>query len=283
MSDTSTSGGFSIGVLASRTGVTPNLLRTWEHRFGFPAGERTASGHRRFTDADVDLVRQVLAARTSGTPLQVAIESVTRRQATARDTSVHAALVRDLPQLRPQRLGRTALVAASRAVEDETLARADRPVVLGAFQHGFHFAQSRHRWDELARTAAWSVVVADFGDSDPPPDPLARPARVHLPDDSPMRREWTVVTLSATFAAVVAAWEIPAASGSGDYESVISTSRAAALTAARVILGVVRSAGGQPPDHVEDLLAEPASVPDTSGPDADRMWGRVLAQLDGRA
>ena len=67
--------GFSIGVLAARAGVTPGVLRTWENRFGFPRGERSASGHRRFTDADVALVRQVLEVRDSGLPLQVAIDA----------------------------------------------------------------------------------------------------------------------------------------------------------------------------------------------------------------
>ena len=72
--------GFSIGVLAARAGVTPGVLRTWENRFGFPRGERSASGHRRFTDADVALVRRVLEVRDSGLPLQVAIDSVVRAQ-----------------------------------------------------------------------------------------------------------------------------------------------------------------------------------------------------------
>ena len=48
--------GFSIGVLAARTGLTPAVLRTWENRFGFPSGERSTTGHRRFTDADVERV-----------------------------------------------------------------------------------------------------------------------------------------------------------------------------------------------------------------------------------
>jgi hypothetical protein len=39
--------GFSIGVLAARAGVTPGVLRTWENRFGFPRGERSASVKRR--------------------------------------------------------------------------------------------------------------------------------------------------------------------------------------------------------------------------------------------
>ena len=105
--------GFSIGVLASRTGVTPAVLRTWENRFGFPAGMRSPAGHRRFTDADVRRVREVLEVRDSGVPLQLAIDAVARREADGAPESVHAVLVRDFPELRPQRLGRPALVAAS--------------------------------------------------------------------------------------------------------------------------------------------------------------------------
>ena len=62
--------GFSIGVLADRTGLTPTVLRTWENRFGFPSGTRSPSGHRRFSDADVDLVRQVQDLRSSGVSLR---------------------------------------------------------------------------------------------------------------------------------------------------------------------------------------------------------------------
>ena len=272
--------GFSIGVLASRTGVTPTVLRSWENRFGFPRGERSSAGHRRFSDADVQQVRQVLEVRESGVPLQVAIDSVTRRREEARADSVYAALVGTFGDLRPQRLSRRTLTAASLAIEDECLARADRAVVLGAFQLGHNFARSRHRWDELARTAAWAAVVADFDDT-LPPDASARPVRCQLPEDSPMRREWTVVTISPTYAAVLAAWEVPVAAGrEAAYEAVISTHRPAVVAAARVIAGVVVSAGVEPPAPVEHLLSDTAPRPATAAADADRMWLRALAHLD---
>lgn len=272
---------FSIGELASRTGVTSNVLRTWEHRFGFPTGSRTETGHRRFSETDVEMVRRVLRARESGAPLQMAVGSVLQQQANSARSSVHAALVEDFPHLRPQRMSRRALLAASHAIEDEALARAERPVVLGAFQHGHNFERSRPRWEELARTATWAAVVADFA-GDLSPDPTARVVRVDLPEDSPMRREWTVITLSPTFAAVLAAWEVPTGRDGRDhvYESVISTGRAAALAATQIILGVVRSGGVVPPEHVEDLLRDTAPAADTSSADADRMWARALTHLD---
>lgn len=272
---------FSIGTLAERTGVTPNVLRTWENRFGFPSGRRTASGHRRFTDADVLLVNEVLAARERGVPLHLAVDAVLQKARHEGGESVHATLIREFPDLRPQRLGRSTLLAASHAIEDECLARADRSVVLGTFQEGYKFAGSRHRWDELARTATWSAVLADFDDV-LPADPLARPARCQLPEDSPMRREWTVVTLSPTFAAVLAAWEVPASAGqTATFEAVITLRRAAALAAARVLVGAARSAGAAPPSEVDGLLSAQVSG-ETTMADADHVLLRVLHRVDSR-
>ena len=278
--DTGSADGFSIGVLAARTGVTPAVLRTWENRFGFPAGVRSPTGHRRFTDADVELVRQVLEVRASGVGLQVAIDAVQRRREQGEVESVHAVLAREFPHLVVHRLGRRALIAASHAVEDEALARADGSLVLGTFQEGHRYGRSSHRWDELARTASWAAVVADFDDAFPA-DPTARPARCQLPERSPLRREWTVVTLSAARAALVSAWEVPTARGQAPvYESVISTHRPAALAAARVLVEVTRSAGATPPAAALALLDEPAAGPATPAVDADRMWLRALAKLD---
>ncbi|SFB44796.1 MerR HTH family regulatory protein [Nocardioides alpinus] len=272
--------GFSIGVLASRTGVTPGVLRTWDTRFGFPAGMRSDTGHRRFTDADVDLVRQVLEVRATGLPLQMAIDAVRERQQHEPSESVHAALARDFPHLAVQRLGRRALVAVSHAVEDESMARAERPVVIGTFQEGHRYTGSRHRWDELARTSSWAAVVADFDDA-LPADVSANPARCQLPEGSPMRREWTVVSISTARAAVVSAWEVPSRPGEDAvFESVISTHRPVVVAAAKVLVDVARAAGATPPPHVVRLLDEQSRLPDTSAADADRMWLRALARLD---
>lgn len=270
--------GFSIGVLAARAGVTPGTLRTWENRFGFPRGERSASGHRRFTETDVDLVRRVLEVRDGGLPLQLAIDTVVRDRKAEGERSVFAAAAAAAPGVRPLRFGRRALIAASHAVEDECLAQGDRAVVLGAFQLGHHYASSRHRWEELGRTAAWAAVVADF-DEEHPADLTATPARCQLPAGSPLRREWAVVCLGDSYAALVAAWEVPSGTAEPAYEAVISTHRAVAVAAARVLTGVVRDAGGEVPARAERLVDAVRPAPATSSVDADRTWLRALAEL----
>ena len=39
-------------------GVSPNTLRSWERRFGFPTPRRTAGGHRQFDVRELEALRQ---------------------------------------------------------------------------------------------------------------------------------------------------------------------------------------------------------------------------------
>jgi hypothetical protein len=122
--------------------------------------------------------------------------------------------------------------------------------------------------------------VADFDDS-LPADVSASPARCQLPEASPLRREWTVVTVSDSRAAVVSAWEVPSRTAADVvFESVISTHRPAALAAARVLAAVAEGAGARPPAEAAGLLADATPRPATAAADVDRMWLRALARLD---
>jgi hypothetical protein len=91
-----------------------------------------------------------------------------------------------------------------------------------------------------------------------------------------------VVCLGESYAALVAAWEVPAAQGPPIYEAVISTHRAAATAAGRVLAGVVRAAGGDVPTAAARLLDASTPMPSTSAVDADRTWLRALAELSPR-
>src|SRR5438034_1090393 len=42
---------------AAMLGVSPNTLRSWERRYGFPEPRRTAGGHRQFDLADIEALR----------------------------------------------------------------------------------------------------------------------------------------------------------------------------------------------------------------------------------
>jgi DNA-binding transcriptional MerR regulator len=46
---------------AAMLGVSPNTLRSWERRFGFPAPRRTQGGHRQFDLTEIEALRQAFA------------------------------------------------------------------------------------------------------------------------------------------------------------------------------------------------------------------------------
>ena len=54
-----------VRVVAKRTGLTPDLLRAWERRYGAVRPTRTPGGQRHYTDADVERLR-LLAHATAG-------------------------------------------------------------------------------------------------------------------------------------------------------------------------------------------------------------------------
>jgi DICT domain-containing protein len=191
----------TISDLAERTGVPPATLRSWESRYGFPRPTRLAGGHRRYAEPDVAAVLEVVRHRGSGLALEAAVRRATTM--TLQSKSVYAELRRLHPELTPQLLSKTSLVALSHSIEDECCARAEEPLLFAGFQHDAFLRDSYARWVELARTARVAVVFAAL------PAPLAArpgvPIEVALPPEAPLQREWFVVCdggLPACMAAV---------------------------------------------------------------------------------
>jgi DNA-binding transcriptional MerR regulator len=50
-------GAIRTNAAAAMLGVSPNTLRSWERRFGFPEPKRTAGGHRQYELAEVEALR----------------------------------------------------------------------------------------------------------------------------------------------------------------------------------------------------------------------------------
>ena len=198
-------GGLAIGELVGRTGVSEGTLRMWERRHGFPQPERLPSGHRRYREDDVDLIRRVVRERAAGRSLAAAIARA-RDSAEQLDPSVFAGLRRRHPELAPQRLHKRQLLALSRAIEDESCARAERPLLFGSFQRERFYRRSERRWRDFARTAELTVVFADFERSR-----LAAQEPVELPirGFDPLSREWAVVCEAVGHAACLVGVELP--------------------------------------------------------------------------
>lgn len=282
--ETSVAQDLTISDLARRTGLTPATLRAWESRHGFPVPSRRASGHRRYDERDVVLVKEVLRRRDAGVRLEVAIAdaSASRAVLTSPTTSVFAELRRRHPHIAAQRLRKSSLLALTWAMEDECCARAQRPTLFAAFQEERFYRQAQPRWRELARTSRSAVVFADFGATGPGSSTPGVRA-VHLPAEAPMRREWSLVCDAPDHAAALAAWELPGQTHVPDrdrlFESVWTLEPRAVRDAARVcaqLADVLDPSAGHDWAELDDATPEPSD--DLRA--ATSLFQRLVAYVD---
>lgn len=270
--------GTTIGDLAEQTGLTVATLRAWESRYGLPTPRRSASGHRRYSSADADQVREVLRLRATGLSLEAAVaraRDVLAGRATPR--SIFAELRRAHPHLVPHALSRRAMLAISTAIEDECCAAAAEPLLIGFFQHEPRYRNRQRRWQELARTATAALVFADFPASTAPGD---GPVEIVLPADTPLLREWALICQAPDATACLAGWELAPGSvpgGGRRFEAVWSLAPAVTATAARAALAYATSTA---PELVPGIapVVEPADAAVLAR--ATAVTNRIVAYLD---
>lgn len=272
----------TIGDVAERTGVSVATLRAWEARHGFPDPRRLASGHRRYGPVEVAQIEQLVRDRDAGLSLDAAIERARHLDA-RREPSIFAGLRRRHPELGIHILTTRAMMAVTRAIEDECCATAERPVLAAGFQRDAFYRRSERRWRELARTASFSVVFADFPVNRAPP---CSPVEVSLPREAPLRREWTIVCHAVGAAAVLAGWERPSrddvADGARRFEALWTTHAEVVDDAMAIALEL---AGQHAPELVTMTAAGLSPLPADPVLDLQRttaLTNRVVAYLDGR-
>lgn len=273
----------TIGQLAEACGIAPATLRMWETRYGFPEPQRLDSGHRRYSEEDVDHVRQVLAQRDAGVRLERAIELVGSHRSPAGDRgtlSVFAELRRRHPHLSPQRLKKSTLLALSWAIEDEFCAQAERPRIFGSFQRTAYFDRAADRWAELSRVSRSTFVYADFAETGTQ-DGITR---IGLDESDPMRREWSVICDAPGLSAALTAWELPGQDKVPDahrrFESIWTVDPRAVRDAARTSVEVAHGRGAA---EAAPLLYEMADTPPLAMADLESvstMFTRVVAYVD---
>jgi DICT domain-containing protein len=198
--------GLAIKQVAERTGVAAATIRMWEQRFGFPAPERTPAGYRVYSDADVAALQRVAALRESGLSVAAALERARAASAATDRPSIFGAIACGEDAVPARQLRKSTLLAISRAIEDETLARAAAPVVVGAFQAVRNFHAVEHRYRRLALAADACVVFADFEAVREVP---GEPIEIPIAAGDAMGDEWAVVIDAPGYAACLLAWETP--------------------------------------------------------------------------
>jgi DICT domain-containing protein len=270
----------TIGDLAARTGMSPAVLRTWEARHGFPTPQRSPGGHRWYRESDVELVRRVAERQRAGVRLEAAIREIATVRAPSR--SVFGTLRDAHPELSPQRLRKSTLLALSRAIEDDYLASADTGVVVGAFQRARFYRASRSRWSELRRRSRWALSLAGF--SEARAQTADEPALVPLAAGAPMLSEWALVAETQRMGSCLAAWEAPGQDGVRDmereFEVVWTVDPQATRTALRVCVDVAGASGLA---TAQELVADLDATPPAPMPDLLRvaaLFNRTLAYAD---
>lgn len=254
----------SIGELVARTGVAEGTLRMWERRHGFPSPRRLPSGHRRYGEADVELVRRVAGERAAGMSLAAAIARVSSGDH-HRGESVWAALRLRRPDLEPRPLRKPVLLALSRAIEDESLARAERALLFASFQTERFYRQTEARWRELSEGAELAVVFAGFGRVRTPP---GGPVEIPVAASHPLSREWTIVCVAPAHTVCLTAWERPPAPGpecGGErvLETIWSVEPEVAHAAARICAQIAAPAAPELLPRVEPRLERAPAPPVT--------------------
>ena len=128
--------GLAIGELVERTGVSEGTLRVWERRHGFPVPKRLASGHRRYSESDVELVAGVLRERAAGLSLAAAIARVRDSAGAVEGSIIGPDQVEDITKLpsREELIGRVAALALAPAQRVVGLANAPASGLLGQFK-----------------------------------------------------------------------------------------------------------------------------------------------------
>jgi MerR family transcriptional regulator, light-induced transcriptional regulator len=198
--------GLAIKEVAERTGIAAGTIRMWEQRYGFPEPARTPSGYRMYTEQDVDALRRVSTLRDAGLSVPAALERARAASGSTDRPSIYGAIAGGDEPVPARRLRKRTLLAISRAIEDETLARAAGPVVIGAFQSVRNFHGVQHRYDRLARAADACVVFADF---DSLRERAEHPTEVPIAPHEVLGNEWAVVIDAPGYAACLLAWETP--------------------------------------------------------------------------
>jgi DICT domain-containing protein len=270
--------------VAEQTGIAPGTIRMWEQRYGFPDPQRTASGYRRYGPGDVEALRRVVAYRHRGLSIPAAIERARETGGVSDRPSIYAAVRATDHGAQPQVLSKSTLVAISRAIEHETLARAAAPVLFGAFQHEAFYRAVEPRYRRMAHNADLAAVFADFAEVR---RPAGGPAEIPIAPGDALANEWAVVVDAPGYAACLLAWEQPGVTEPGDprdmtrrFEAIWTVDPTATRRAAQAAAKLVARADPQLGAKFEDALGDRPLAMQETAPALTALTNRIVAYME---
>jgi MerR family transcriptional regulator, light-induced transcriptional regulator len=273
--------GLPIREVAEQTGLTAGTIRMWEQRYGFPRPERTPAGYRLYHDEDVELLRRVVELRGSGLSVPAALE---RARSAKRPITEHPTIFGAMPhQGRSRRLRKKTLIAMSRAIEDQTMASAARPIILGAFQRERHYRTVEHRYRRMAQASDLTAVFAAF--DAPRPSGERGPHEVEIEADAVVGHEWAVVVDAPGFAVCLSAWEPPVATpperdADREFETFWTLDPDTVRQAAHAGAVCARPRAPEVADRIEALLDGRPQAPEATTAAVEALSLRMVSYLE---
>jgi DICT domain-containing protein len=271
--------------VAERTGIAAGTIRMWESRYGVPVPERTAAGYRVYSSADVELLNRAMSYRRRGLSVPAALERAKAAGGPTDRPSIYGAIASGETPVKPQVLRKRTLLGISRAIEDETLARAAGPVVFGAFQQVKNYRAVQHRYTRLAANADAAAVFADFPAAARPPGACAE---IPIAPEDALGNEWAVVVDAPGYAACLLAWEQPrtveeAAHGRDfdrRFEALWTMDPTVVRRAALVCCALVRRTEPALGEEIEQVLAERSLAVESPAPALTALTNRIVGYLE---
>jgi DICT domain-containing protein len=275
----------AIKEVAELTGIAAATIRMWEQRYGFPEPDRTPAGYRVYSDADVDALRRVAGLRERGLSVPAAVERARAVQGSTDSPSIFGAIATADGAVSARPLRKSTLIAISRGIEDETLARAARPIVVGAFQAERHYRKVEHRYRRLAQVADACVVFADF-DAVEAPD--GAPVQLPITADDALGNEWAVVVDAPGYAACLLAWETPESQRDQDhipererrFEAMWTLDPQVVRRAALVGAALAARSAPEVGERMEQILRDRPLAYESPSPGLTALTNRILGYLE---
>jgi MerR family transcriptional regulator, light-induced transcriptional regulator len=74
---------YNLKVVLRETGIKPDVLRAWERRYGLPMPQRSAGGHRLYSQHDIAIIKWLIARQHEGLSISSAVELFREQEASS--------------------------------------------------------------------------------------------------------------------------------------------------------------------------------------------------------
>src|SRR5215208_3227388 len=87
----STTPAFNLKVVLKETGLAADTLRAWERRYGLPIPQRSAGGHRLYSQRDIETIKWLMKRQAEGLSISRAVDLWNEQLASGTDPLVGSA------------------------------------------------------------------------------------------------------------------------------------------------------------------------------------------------